>query len=309
MWKKYLSLLGLSLMVFFIVGCKDTGVEKSKEEETKIIKTEMGEVEIPKNPQNVLVNWYIHDVASLDITPVGYAGWAQEAMPMYEEIKDIPAIEKWEKEELLSYEPDLIITYSKEDFEKFSKIAPVVVISEDKTPEERLAFLGEVLGKEKEAKKLVDELDEKLASAKETFAKKEFEGKTFSIFEDWGSASYGVYYETGSRGGTLLYDHIGLSYPEKLKELVEKSGQTREGLSYEVAADYFGDYIIWFLQPDVTESEFQKTKIWSTIPAVKEGNILIVPGELNGLFYYSDVSSLIGQLEFFTENFDTLIKK
>ena len=43
--------------------------------------------------------------------------------------------------------------------------------------------------------------------------------------------------------------------------------------AYEVAADYFGDYIIWFLQPGFKESEFQKTKIWETIPAVKENRV------------------------------------
>ncbi len=308
MWKKFLSVLSLGLLALLVVGCTSGKEETKDKATTKIIDTEMGKVEVPTKPKNVLVNWYIHDVASLGVTPVGYAGWAQEAMPMYKEIKGIPAIEKWEKEELLSYEPDLIITYDKDDFKKFSKIAPVVVITEKKTPEERLEILGEVLGKEKEAKKLLSTFDEKLTKAKVNFAKDEFKGKTFSIFEDWGSASYGVFYETASRGGTLLYDHIGLTYPEKLKELIEKTGETREGLSYEVAADYFGDYVIWFLQPGKEDSEFEKTKIWPTIPAVKEGRILTVPGDLNGMFYYSDVLSLTHQLDYFVENFDKLIK-
>ncbi|MEG0256236.1 MAG: ABC transporter substrate-binding protein [Vagococcus sp.] len=309
MKKKFLSLIGLVLMLVLVVGCKGAEGKDTKKATTKSIETEMGKVEVPVNPKKVLVNWYIHDVASLGITPVGYAGWAQESMPMYKEIKDIPAIEKWEKEELLSYEPDLIITYNKEDYEKFSKIAPVVVISEKKTPEERLIILGDVLGKEKEAKKLVDTFGEKLEKSKEVFAKEEFKNKTFSIFEDWGSASYGVGYETGSRGGTLLYDYVGLKYPDKLEKIVQESGEARKGLSYEVAADYFGDYVIWFLQPDVEKSEFEKTKIWPTIPAVKEGRVLTVPGELNGLFYYSDVSSLITQLDYFSENFEALTKK
>ncbi|QIL49759.1 ABC transporter substrate-binding protein [Vagococcus hydrophili] len=292
----------------FLVSCKGSE-EGAKEATTKTVETEMGKVEIPTKPKKVLVNWYIHDVVSLGVTPVGYLGWAQEAMPMYKEMKEIPVIEKWEKEELLSYEPDLIITYDKEDYKKFSKIAPVVVISEKKTPEERLEILGDVLGKEQEADKLVTDFNKKLEASKESFKKEAFKDKTFSIFEDWGSGSYGVYYETASRGGTLLYDYIGLTYPEKIKELVEKTNQTREGLSYEVAADYFGDYVIWFLQPGFKESEFQKTKIWSTIPAVKEDRVLIVPGEMNGLFYYSDVLSMIQQLDYFTNQFDKLIQK
>lgn len=309
MWKKCLSLFGLGLIALLIVGCKSNEQESTTKNETKIVQTEMGEVEVPTNPKNVLVNWYVHDVVSLGVKPVGYAGWAHESMPMYDNMKDIPVVEKWEKEELLSYEPDVIITYDKEDFDKFAKVAPVVVIPESKTPEERLTFLGEVLGKENQAKELITTFEEKLDAAKETFNQEAFKGKTFSIFEDWGSGSFGVGYETASRGGTLIYEKLGLTYPDKLKELIESSGETRNGLSYEVAADYFGDYIIWFLQPDVKESEFQKTKIWPTIPAVKENRVLIVPGDLNGLFYYSDVSSLTGQLDYFSENFDTLISK
>lgn len=308
MWKKFISLLGLSLVAILLVSCQ-SGSQTEQEKTTKVVETEMGKVEVPTKPKKVLVNWYVHDVVSLGVTPVGYQGWAQEAMPKYKEMKEIPAIEKWEKEELLSYEPDLIISYDKEDFKKFSKIAPVIVISEKMTSEERLKFLGEILGKEKEAEEIIKEFNQKLARSKESFAKEEFKGKTFSIFEDWGSGSYGIYYETGSRGGKLLYDYIGLTYPDKLKELIEKSSQKREALSYEVAADYFGDYVIWFLQPGFKESEFQKTKIWETTSAVKENHVLVVPGDLNGLFFYSDVLSMSHQLDYFTSNFDKLVQK
>lgn len=293
-----LSIVGLSSL---LVACGSSKATDQKADKTKVIKTEMGDVEVPVNPERVLVNWYVGDVASLGVTPVGYSGWAQEAMPFYEQIKEVPAIEKWEKEELLSYEPDVIITYSKEDFEKLSKIAPVIVITEAKSAEERLALIGETLGKEEKAKELNETFQSKLANAKETFAGDEFKDKTFSLFEDWGSGSYGIYYETGSRGGTLLYDYIGLKKPAKLEELVKSSGEGRGALSYEVASDYFGDYIIWFLQPD-KESEFEKTDIWKTIPAVEKGDITKVPGEMNGLFYYSDVVSLTGQLDYFVEN-------
>lgn len=308
MWKKFISLLGLSLVAILLVSCQ-SGSQTEQEKTTKVVETEMGKVEVPTKPKKILVNWYVHDVVSLGVTPVGYQGWAQEAMPKYKEMKEIPAIEKWEKEELLSYEPDLIISYDKEDFKKFSKIAPVIVISEKMTSEERLKFLGEILGKEKEAEEIIKEFNQKLAKSKESFAKEEFKGKTFSIFEDWGSGSYGIYYETGSRGGKLLYDYIGLTYPDKLKELIEKSSQKREALSYEVAADYFGDYVIWFLQPGFKESEFQKTKIWETTSAVKENHVLVVPGDLNGLFFYSDVLSMSHQLDYFTSNFDKLVQK
>lgn len=306
MKKTFFALLTIVAVSSLLVACSQQGSNtKSNQEaeiQTKVVKTEMGEVEVPVDPKRVAVNWYVGDVLTLGITPVGYSGWVQETMPYYEQLKEIPVIEKWEKEELLSYEPDLIITYSPEDFEKFSKIAPVIVVSEDLTAIERLDFLGEVVGKEAEAKQAIDTFETKLSAAKDQFSGNEFKHKTFSIFEDWGSDSYGLYYETGSRGGTLLYDYLGLKKPAKIEELVESSGEGRGSLSYEVAADYFGDYIIWFLQPD-KESEFEKTPIWKTIPAVESGNITKIPGDYSGLFYYSDVASLTGQLEYVVENF------
>lgn len=295
-----LSVIGLSVL---LVACSSqSGSSTTTKKETKMVKTEMGEIEIPVNPQRVLVNWYVGDLLALDITPVGYAGWAQETMTFYDTLKDIPAIEKWEKEELLSYEPDLIITYDKADFDKFAKVAPVLVIPEDEmTPIERVEFLGEALGKEEAAKKAVTNFETSLAQAKDLFAKPEYQDKTFSVFQDWGSDSYGVYFETGSRGGTILYDYLNLKKPAKLEELIESSGEGRGALSYEVAADYFGDYVMWFLQED-KPSEFAETAIWKSIPAVKADHVTSIPGEYTGLFFYSDVLSLTGQLDYFVKN-------
>ncbi|WP_311083088.1 ABC transporter substrate-binding protein [Paenibacillus polymyxa] len=149
-------------------------------------------------------------------------------MPFYDKFNDIPNIEKWETEEIMKYDPDLIITYDTKDYDKLSKIAPVLVIPENKmTSIERLKFLGQSTGHEAEADKVIS---------------------LFDIFEDWGSGSYGIYYETGSRGGTLLYNYLGLHKPEKLNTLVKNSGESRGSLSYEVAAEYFGDYVLWFKQ-------------------------------------------------------------
>ena len=70
-----LSVIGLSVL---LVACSSqSGSSTTTKKETKMVKTEMGEIEIPVNPQRVLVNWYVGDLLALDITPVGYSGWAQ----------------------------------------------------------------------------------------------------------------------------------------------------------------------------------------------------------------------------------------
>ncbi len=264
---------------------------------TRKLSTALGEVEVPANPQRIIVNWYIGDVFTLGLKPVAYSGWAQETMPFFDKFEGIPAIEKWEPEELMKYDPDLIITYDPQDFEKLSKIAPVVVVPEgDIKTTERLAFLGEATGRQTEAKNAIQTFESKLAKAKEKLTSDIFRDKTFSILQDWGGDSYGVMYETGSRGGTLLYEYLGLKKPEKLQQLVDSSGKGRDSLSYEVASQYFGDYVLWFLT-EGKDSEYAQTDIWKSIPAVRDGHIVEIPGEYVGLFYYSDVMSMTAQLD------------
>ena len=231
-------------------------------------------------------------------------------MPFFDRFKDSKKITNWEPEELMTLNPDLIITYTEEDFEKFSKIAPVLVLPESEFKSvERIKFLGKATGREKEAEKAVEIFQEKLADAKLVLDADKFTGKTFSIMEDWGASGEwsGVWYETGSRGGTLVYEHLGLKYPDKLQELIDKSGELRGSISYEVAHEYFGDYILWFKKED-QESDYAKTEIWKSIPAVTNGNLVEIPGENIGLFFYSDVTSLAAQLDYIIDALNSMGK-
>lgn len=285
----------------------ENAIKDGNKVNTKNVSTVMGDVEVPVNPQRIIVNWYLGDVVTLGNIPVAIYGWTHEAMPFYELLKDLPQIEKWDKEEILSYNPDLIITYNPDDFENLSKIAPVVVIPESgMSSVERYEFIGMVTGHEAEAKTAIDEFEHKLEETEKMLTSDEFSNKTFSILQDWGSNSYGIYYETGSRGGTLLYDFLNLKKPKALTELIEKSGEGRGSLSYEVAADYFGDYVIWFLL-DENESEFSQTEIWNSIPAVKEGNIIEVPASKLGLFFFSDVPSMSAQIDYFIDKLNDAV--
>lgn len=127
-------------------------------------------------------------------------------MPFYDKFTGIPVIENWDTEAILAHDPDLIITYSEEDFAKLSKIAPVIVVPEAAMPSvERLTFLGRATGREAEAATAIAAFEKKREEARNILTSDIFTNKTFSIFQDWGSGSYGIYYETESRCGTLLY--------------------------------------------------------------------------------------------------------
>lgn len=328
-----MTLLGISLLLM-TTGCKkaepsvtdavtktpeatpEATSEESQdtqvEEGTRTVSTVMGDIEVPVDPKRVVVNWYIGDMFTLNLNVVGYYCWAHEAMPFYDKMMATKSIENWDQEEVMSLDPDLIITYSEDDYKNFSSIAPVLVIPEgDITALERLLLIGEATGRSEEAQAAVDTFETKLATAKETLQGDDFNGKTFSISEDWGSGSYGVYYETGSRGGTLLYKYLGLKKPEKLEKLIEETGEGRGGLSYEVAAEYFGDYMIWFRPYDAVEdtpSEYELTPIWKSLPAVQAGQVVTVPGNMSGLFYYDDTLSLTKQLDYMVDKLNEIIK-
>lgn len=308
--KKFLSLFCSIIMTTAILaGCSSSKNAEKEEATVRTVSTVKGDIEVPANPKRIVANWYVGDVITLGLNLVGYSAWAQESMPFYDKLQASTKIEKWEPEEVMALEPDLIVTYDEADFDKFSKIAPVLVISEEKTSEERVKIIGEATGRADEAEKAVSNFEEKLVEAKKTLKGDTFDGKTFSILEDWGPSGEwsGVAYETGSRGGTLVYDYLGLKYPDKLKELIAKSGEGRGTISYEVAHEYFGDYILWFLQ-EGKESEYAKTDIWKNIPAVAQGRVVQIPGENQGLFYYSDITSLTAQLDYMVNAINSLIK-
>lgn len=286
----------------------DDTTQSDTTKETRTVSTAMGDIEVPINPQRVVVNWYVGDVIGLGLNLVGYYGWVQETMPFYEELNASTKIENWEAEEIMSLEPDLIVTYQEEDFDKFSGIAPVLVISESAySSEERFQLIGDATGRSEEAKEAINTFQTNLEAAKKDLNSGVFEGKTFSILQDWGTTGEwaGVAYETGSRGGTLLYNYIQLSMPDKLKELIAENGEGRGSLSYEVAHEYFGDYILWFL-PENMESEYAKMEVFKNIPAVKEGNLVEIPYDYMGLFYYDDIPSLSAQLDYMVEAINTL---
>lgn len=311
--KKLMPLILSLSMALSLSACQrsqsQSTPEASKESGTRTVSTVMGDIEVPLNPERVVVNWYVGEVLASGLNVVGYSGWAQETMPFYDQLMKAKKIESWEREEVMSLKPDLIITYSTDDFEKFQKVAPVLVIEESTPSPERTRIIGEATGTLEAANASITAFETKLADAKETFKADAFDGKTFSILEDWGTSGEwaGIAYETGSRGGTLVYNYLDLKYPDKLKKLIETTGEGRGTISYEVAHEYFGDYILWFRQED-KESEYAKSDIWQSIPAVAEGRVLEIPGKYQGLFYYDDVLSLTAQLTYLVDALNNLVE-
>lgn len=273
---------------------------------TRTIETVMGNIEVPIDPQRVVVNWYLGDAATLGLNIVGYYAGLDPQMPFYDAVSDVHRIENWAAEDILALEPDFIITWDAADFDNYAKIAPVLVITEEPQPIDRIRIIAAATGREAEAEAAIATFEERLAAAKERLTGDDFKDKTFSIFQDWGASSYGMYYESESRGGKLIYEYLGLQMPETMQQLIADTGESRGSLSYEVAANYIGDYLVWFLTEQ--ESEFAQTEIWNSIPAVQAGNIIAIPADNLMLFYYSDVASMTAQIDYIIDALNAVVQ-
>ncbi len=281
-------------LIFLLTGCgsSDKAENESltnKEGDTRIVKTLNGDVEVPANPKRVVVDYLMGDVVALGVTPIGI-GSVFEGSAFDDEIKDATIIEKWEPEEIMALNPDLIITVVDKNIDKLSKIAPTVHVPfTQMSTEERVTLIGDVLNKQNEAGNLMKEYRSKVEKAKASLKEQGILDKTITIFfgdpkdvlvagDRWG------------RGGDIIYNDLGFKAPEVVqKEIV--GGEQYRNLSLEVIPEYVGDYMVYDWDPKL----FDEVEIWKSIPAYV--NEKTVPLDFE-LFYYNDIYSQDKQLDF-----------
>lgn len=293
------GVLLLALIIGILVsGCTVQTKETAQEAtvETRVIDTAQGEVEVPANPKRVIVTYCLGDALALGVKPA--ATFDVTGVAYEKELEDIPVWEKFEAEQLIAYEPDLFIVVNQEQYDIASKIAPTILIPfREQSMEERVRFIGDVLNKQEEAELVLKEFNLKLEEARAALAGKNILEKTFSVIESDGNRAIWVYGDKYGHGGELLYSSLGFRAPEIVeKEII--AGEQYKEVSLEVISEYIGDYIIiaWGL------NGLEGNKIWESLPAVKNGNV--IPVDFN-LFFYNDIYSSNVQLDYLM---DALLK-
>ncbi|MGY4710739.1 iron-siderophore ABC transporter substrate-binding protein [Mycolicibacterium sp. CBM1] len=172
------------------------------------ISHKFGETKVPANPTRVVtVGWTDQDfVLPLGVVPVS-------SREFFERYNDYPWVQKatagkgvptWGGSDSIDFEaiaaqkPDLILaiyeSIDKPTYDRLSSIAPTVVQSADYADEEtpwnvQLLTTGKALGKESQAKELVDKVQGRIDEARK--AHPEFEGKTLVV--DFGPENGGHY--------------------------------------------------------------------------------------------------------------------
>ena len=115
--------------------------------------------------------------------------------------------------------------------------------------------------------------------------------KTVWLFEMRDNGVMRVFGADYGRGGEIIYKHLGLNSPKRIKdEVFDKDGVSYIDISYETLQDYAGDYIF-------SDEQIEKMKgnnIWESVPTVKNGNVVQVE---SGMFWFSDIQSFNAQLD------------
>ncbi|WP_286924468.1 MULTISPECIES: ABC transporter substrate-binding protein [Lysinibacillus] len=293
--KQIILWVGSFLLLLIISACSTSNANsnKSNEQEEESEKTVQyttitGEqVEIPADPKRVVyIGQTVGDFLVMDIPIVGNN--LPKDSPSYYEgklegIVDIgnPA----DLETILTLKPDLIINgYYKADpnlNEELSKIATTIPFNPALPYTERVKEMGNILGKQEEVAQLLAKFETK---SKEMFDKFQLtEGETATVFYQLGKTLYVM----GDRSlGAIIYGKNGFAVPPAVqKNIIDVEGVSFLEVSEEVLPEFAGDHLFVIVQED-SESEAEadrllQSPIWGTLPAVKKGNVYVVPNEWN----------------------------
>ncbi|MDZ7954626.1 iron-siderophore ABC transporter substrate-binding protein [Nostoc sp. DedQUE09] len=266
--------------------------------ETKTVSHALGKVEIPLQPQRVIVleeNIILDSVVALGIKPVGvvYCGGCEEKfrgipselladVPVLGSIGSQPSLEK-----ILALKPDLILglTNLKNSYKLLSSIAPTVLIDFPTMYDfkERLRYVAQVLGKSDRAEELLTQYQNRIQKLRQQLGK-QLEAKTISVIYLAGSAD--IFYSY--RGDFLPYGQI---ISDAGLRLIQQNQKQRElTLSIEVLPEYDADFL--FIMTDLLKRDFKeanpeflsflKKPIWSKLKAVQNKQVYNVNWNVGG---------------------------
>ncbi|MFD0673301.1 ABC transporter substrate-binding protein [Cohnella sp. GCM10027633] len=257
-------------------GSSPSASTAAPEATTKTIKDGLDrDVEIPTNPQRIVVLGNYGEIASLGIKPVGTIGYyldkygAEKTAGVENVGQDEADLEK-----VLALKPDLIIIpsyFKPEVLEGLSKIAPTIATKWGLLPLEHLHILAGWLGKEAEEQAWLAQYGEKAAAAKEQLKSFNLEGQKAVVLQFWTNKIY--QHATGVF--TPLFKDIGF-VPTEAEAKVTVTAE----ISEEAVVDYVADADKLFLlvdgQADIDTINAMKASAWKNIPAVKNDQVYIV---------------------------------
>jgi iron complex transport system substrate-binding protein len=299
--RRILAPILASLLV--LAGCGG-GDSESSDTSGPSVDTKFGSVDVPADPQRVVaLGWGDAETAlALGVQPVGASDWVEFggtgvgpwAEDLYDEAPEIIATMEPDYEAIAALEPDLILDTNssgeQERYDRLSEIAPTVGVPEGgdnylTTMDQQVDLVAEALGKEDEAKSLLDDLDQTFEDAAKDHP--EFDGKSVTVAAKT-SEGWGAYVEASSR--VQVMERLGFTQSSKIDE------SKAEGFSVPVSeenletldADVLLTFPIYIPDADVTDDE-----AYQRIPAVEDGRSLVFTDDMDELRKAFSLNSIL----------------
>ena len=250
------------------------------------ITTALGTTTIESQPKRVVaLGWGDAETAlELGVQPVGASDWLafggdgvgpwlQDAYTKSPEI--IQTLEP-SYEEILKLEPDVILdvksSCDEDRYAKLSAIAPTVAVPKGgenylATTEQQTTMIAKALGKEAEGKKLLSDLDDAYAAARE--AHPEFDGKT-AVVGAYTADGFGAYSSKDSR--STFMRNLGFTIPEAIDEQAGKAFSVQ--LSNE-NLDLLDADLTLVLPIYVDASKAESDPLFRKVPSVEAGHAIV----------------------------------
>ena len=305
------TIVATCMTAMMFVGCasNNTTNEDKTTENTVTVTDVRGEVEIPANPKRIVDLSGNSDILSiLGYKVVGTANsdaYDYTKFPSYLEetlsgakILGYSMQDTMDVEAVMNLNPDLIVisTVQEKMYDALSEIAPTVMIQlEALNWKDDVRALGKVFGKEDVANEWIANYEAKAKDAGDKIKAKYGDDTTYLSF----LASGGQFFVFDGAGfGDVLYKDMGLAKPEGMPEQTDISLPvvTYEGLAA-IKADY-----IFAIATDEDLAQLEANSIWNNLPAVKNGNVVILESSL----YFNQGYSPIGREKLVDEIGDML---
>ena len=294
------TLVATCMTAVMLVGCGvNGGTSNDKTSEKTVTVTDVrGEVEIPAEPQRIVDLSGNSDILSiLGYKVIGTANsdaYDYTKFPSYledtlkgAEILGYSMQDTMDVEAVMNLNPDLIVisTVQEKMYDQLSEIAPTVMIQlEALNWKDDVKAFAKVFDKEDAANKWLANYEAKAKEAGDKIKSEYGEDTTYLSF----LASGGQFFVFDGAGfGSVLYEDMGLKKPEGMPE---QSDISLPVVTYEGLASIKADYIFAIATAEDLAG-LQSNAIWNSLPAVKEGKLVV----LDSSPYFNQGYSSIGR--------------
>ncbi|WAL62619.1 ABC transporter substrate-binding protein [Thermocoleostomius sinensis] len=252
---------------------------------TKVVSHALGQAEIPRHPQRIVVlddRFLLDPLLALDIKPVGAAicAYCIPSETLNQFVADVSPVGHWEQpslEKILSLKPDLIVghVWQEQYYALLAAIAPTVMIDTDSEVDfkKNLKYLAEILDRSEQAKEILAEYNERIQKFRQQLGEK-LKTKTVSVVHLYDLTVH-VYGSDISVHSQVMND-AGIEFIPAYKNL---KGYLQ--LSLEDLPNWDADILfVDILQKEDSEKlkslSFLKQPIWSTLKAVQNDRVYAV---------------------------------